>query len=293
MPLEGIALQNKPSANDIRLLLLLGTFGAALLLFDLYFMKTNLTLPQNEGTIGPIPPFAAVVAQTANLLLLLFSAMGFYFLLQGRVKATPPIVLGGAAVLSGWLAGGGTVSAFLQGAVYGLAVFGLVHNIYGERLLLRNLLPTSRLLLAGLGAFGVHLGVGLIFLWISSWFGATGADTGLRDRIIAAPWPWLLPLAIGFSAALFEELVFRKWMDTYLTALTRSWIVTAFISSFLWSLTHLQYSVSPWYLRIVEITLFTGPVSFWIYKKYGLYPAILGHLLYNAFLVFRAIAVNM
>lgn len=315
------------SSRALRPLLLLGSLGIALLVIDLIFIKTNLTLPPHPAAVAP-PPFALTVAQTLNLLLLAFPAMGFYRIVTGRVTAWAPILLGSLTFLAGFLSGGGTLPALLQGTVYGLGVLGLVQIFYGGTqasakghlddlhgaqapdppdprdlqgtqnpaqtdldfrsggpLRLLPLLASPARLLAGYGAFGVHLGVGLLFLWVAALLGATGDDSALLARVAASPWPWLLPLAIGLSAALFEELVFRKWLGAQLSRYTRSWVMTAFLSSLLWSLTHLQYSVSPWYLRLIEIALFAGPVSFWLYKKYGLSAAILGHFLYNAFLV--------
>lgn len=310
-------MKTRTSRRALRPLLFLGSAGIGLLVIDLIFIQTNLALP--SGTPASPPPFALTVAQTLTLLLLAFPALGFYNLAKGRVTTKAPFVLGGVTLLAAWLSGGGSLPALLQGAVYGLGVLGIVHHFYGGRapstgqadrndlhttptpaqpalcsesdrpLRLRALLASPVRIFAGYGAFGVHLGIGLLFLWIATWFGATSDDSALRDRIAASPWPWLLPLVIGLSAAIFEELVFRKWLNTFLYRFTRSTVAIAFLSSSLWSLTHLQYSVSPWYLRIIEIALFAGPVSYWLYKRYGLTAAILGHFLYNAFLVCCAI----
>jgi membrane protease YdiL (CAAX protease family) len=269
--------------RDLRPLLFLGILGFALLLIDLFLVKTNLSLPPLHA--APKDGFIAdAFAGILSSLLLVFPCFGFYQIVTGRITSAP-VLLGGLTLLAGFLSGGGTVSALLQGMVNGLAVFGIAQSAYAGRLPLRDLLPTPRRLLYGLCAFGAHLAVGLLFLWTATLLGASGDDTALRERISTSPWPWLLPIAIGLSAALFEELVFRKWMDNLLSRFTRSWAPAALLSSLLWSLTHLQYTVSPWYLRLIEITLFAGPVSFWIYKKYGLYTAVLGHALYNAFLV--------
>ena len=273
--------------HGLRPLLLLGFAGVALLICYLFFVNKSLSLPPLTSAPATFAP-ASWAGRLVSLLLLAFPVYGFYSITSGRIHSPVPAVIGGVALVTGFLAGNGTISALQQGAVYGLSVLGLVNAFYGTQLRWRSLLPAARQLLAGLGAFGVHLGIGVLFLWLATLLGATGDDSALHQRIAASPWPWLMPLAIGVSAALFEELVFRKWIDALFTRWTRSWIVTAFVSSLLWSLVHLQYDVSPWYLRLIEIGLLTGPVSFWIYKKYGLYAAVLGHLFYNAFLVFIA-----
>lgn len=95
---------------------------------------------------------------------------------------------------------------------------------------------------------------------------------------------WLLllyPIGIGLGAAVFEEVSARFYFDKIFRKVPV--VIVALISSFIWASLHLSYEVYPWYLRIIELTVFIGPFLFYIYKKYGLKTSISTHYFFNSF----------
>lgn len=94
---------------------------------------------------------------------------------------------------------------------------------------------------------------------------------------------WLLPLfvlAIGITAAIMKETLFRRYLASVLDHIHP--IFAVFVSSFLWAILHLAYDVHPWYLRIVELTLIIGPFLYWIYKRYGFLTVLFCHYFFNS-----------
>jgi hypothetical protein len=95
---------------------------------------------------------------------------------------------------------------------------------------------------------------------------------------------WLLlfyPIGIGLGAAVFEEVAARFYFDKVFRKVPV--VIVALISSFIWASLHLFYEVYPWYLRIIELTIFIGPSLYYIYKKYGLKTSIATHYFFNSF----------
>lgn len=97
---------------------------------------------------------------------------------------------------------------------------------------------------------------------------------------------WMIPLvvfAIGFSAAIFEETIFRHYMVPLFDRF--SVIVSMFATSILWGVLHISYDMYPWYLYIVEFIIITGPLFYVVYKRYGFTTSILLHYFYNAWVM--------
>lgn len=202
-----------------------------------------------------------------------------------EMKWRMPILLGSLTWLFSTLMYGGNLNGMIMGFIYGLAVVGVVQyadrgQLSGTSLFEKGGLVARRLFLGYL-FFGLQVAVTALFWWVAAWFGGSYQT---EQPVVASPYPFLLPLAFAVAPALFEELVYRRFADVWLTRLTGSVWVAAIVSSLFWSFTHLSDVVSPWYLRIIELSLVIGPLVFWLYRRYGVLPAVVSHFLYNVFM---------
>lgn len=126
-------------------------------------------------------------------------------------------------------------------------------------------------------------GISTIFYSIALSFGAWSAPT-FDFPIYMQTHKWMIlffPLCIGVTAAICEEILYRLCLDKLFSKLP-VWLV-ALVSSFIWALVHLGYEVFPWYLRVIELTLFIGPFLFYIYKKFSIKTSMMTHYFFNSF----------
>jgi membrane protease YdiL (CAAX protease family) len=238
-------------------------------------------------------PVSLDVIQLFNSYLALLPLAGLYVLFRmpdrRRVKWKLPVVVGLLTIFASWLEAGGGVEPLPQSLLNGLTVLGiLVLAKVRDRMPypIRPVRESRALQLrAGYLFAVVQIVVSLLFTWIAVHLGATISADVLPKRLDDSPWPWLLPPAIGIAAALYEEIVFRLGADVFLARYLKSTLLTGLVSSLLWSLIHISTDVTPWYLRIIELGLLIGPLSYWFYRRYGLLATILAHALYNMSLV--------
>lgn len=257
---------------------------------------------------------------------LVLPLLGAYYLLPTTKKRSVdikiPLCLGGVVLLATGVQAG-TLANWLQGLLYGIATFGAamagavgqhVTHRHRERLLgvegatpptasstVEGADPTNhsgssrfslyglwRGLLLGAVFCGVQLAIGLLFAKVVQEMGGSMDSASVQELVAQSPWPWLLPIATGLAAGIYEELVYRKLADVWLRRWLPRWYI-ALVSSLLWASTHTLEGITPWYWRIVELGLIVGPLSFWFYRRFGLFPTIVAHAGYNATVVLLAL----
>lgn len=183
------------------------------------------------------------------------------------------------------------LDVFLQGAIDGFLAFMAMLAVYTKKNALGSRSPErlGRLrekvfqgYLFGVLAFLPSL---LFYVIATHLFGAWGSAQDEFVLLKSARWMALTPLFIGLAPAVTEELMFRKFGEFVFRRVWNNQIFIALVTSFIWATLHLGYAVHPWYLRIVELTLFVGPFLYWVYKKYGLTASMTAHYLFNCFLM--------
>lgn len=120
------------------------------------------------------------------------------------------------------------------------------------------------------------------YFFVASFFDTWSSPTTSHVVFIQLE-PWLLPLftaAIGFSAAITEEAIFRNYFIPLLRKLGA--VVAIFLSSAIWGILHIGYDMYPWYLYVLEFIILSGPLFYFVYVKYGFKTVIWLHYFYNA-----------
>lgn len=183
------------------------------------------------------------------------------------------------------------IIGLLEGLMSGLLVFMAMLTVYSKRDQLGNRSKKRLNNLREKVIQGYSLGIimfllsSIFYLIAENVFGAWGSEQDSFLLLKDAQWIILTPFIVGLYAAVTEEIMYRKFGEFVLRRIWKNQLFIALATSFIWSLGHLGYTVHPWYLRVVELTLVIGPFLYWIYKKYGVSAAIVTHYLFNCFLV--------
>jgi membrane protease YdiL (CAAX protease family) len=94
--------------------------------------------------------------------------------------------------------------------------------------------------------------------------------------------PLLTAFAIGITASLTEEIVFRlfgiSWGKKYL----KNTVLAVVLSSLIWGFGHTQYAIFPVWFRGIEVSILGFFYGF-IFIKYGIIPLIVAHYLFDVF----------
>lgn len=234
------------------------------------------------AVIGSLPVYA-----------LAFYGAGLLLFANGRKELSwrEPLLLGGLAGISVLLAKGLTIGSLQLAQLMLLASVGVMQFVYKGRIQLFAVLRSpGRLglqLLAGYGLFAVTALIGWGMAQLAEALGGSYGDPRIAGELAQSPWPVLTVLAAPFAPALMEELVYRRFAAEWLQRWIRSPWVIALLSSMVWAGAHLSGDVNPWYLPLIEFGLLAGPLSFWVYRRFGLFSVIAGHYLHNSFLYVR------
>lgn len=120
------------------------------------------------------------------------------------------------------------------------------------------------------------------FFFIASFFN-TWASPVTTYMLLVKLDVWWIPiftLFIGLSAAITEEAIFRNYLIPIFDRLGAMFSLV--MTSFLWGILHIGYDMYPWYLYVLEFMIITGPLFYFVYKRYGFHTAIFLHYFYNA-----------
>lgn len=100
---------------------------------------------------------------------------------------------------------------------------------------------------------------------------------------VVTPLPFLVPLHIGLSPALKEELFFRLAAPYLLWRWTKRWWLSMLIPGIVWAFLHVGYPSEPAFIRELELTVVALGYA-WIMQRYGFTAPIAAHFTYNAVL---------
>ncbi|MCB1319904.1 MAG: CPBP family intramembrane metalloprotease, partial [Leptospiraceae bacterium] len=155
----------------------------------------------------------------------------------------------------------------------------------------------SGILLMGLCLALVFQPVNILFAELARYYGAWWSGLAFREsNLHNAIWPVLcFALILGSIPAISEELIYRellggtlrKWMRTWAGSFGRFMeiVLGVLCTSFVWGIAHLGYEVYPWYLRLLEFLLLTGPMQYIVWRRFGLAVSIAFHFWINFFYV--------
>lgn len=102
-------------------------------------------------------------------------------------------------------------------------------------------------------------------------------------QILSCVFPFFSALALGVSASVTEELMYRVLALSIVQKLTRNFWFANFFQAAAWAFMHSNYPQQPAYARGVELTV-GGMFHGWILRRYGILPSLISHYLFDAFL---------
>jgi hypothetical protein len=102
-------------------------------------------------------------------------------------------------------------------------------------------------------------------------------------QILSCVFPFFSALAIGVSASVTEELMYRVLALSIVQKLSKSFWFANFFQAAAWAFMHSNYPQQPAYARGVELTV-GGMFHGWILRRYGILPSLISHYLFDAFL---------
>lgn len=138
-------------------------------------------------------------------------------------------------------------------------------------------------ILTGIGLGCIHLAYVVAFYLLGRQVGVwTPLGISYTESVLT-PLPFVVPLFMGLSPALSEELLFRVAFLYLLWSWFKRWWVAALVSGAVWASLHVGYPPEPIYIRWLELTV-VGLVYAWVMIRYGLLASIAAHYTYNAVL---------
>jgi hypothetical protein len=102
-------------------------------------------------------------------------------------------------------------------------------------------------------------------------------------EILSDSVPFFSAIAVGVSAAVNEELLYRVIALGIVQKVTKNFWFANFFQAAAWGFMHSNYPQQPAYARGVELTL-GGMLDGWILQRYGLMATLVSHYLFDAIL---------
>lgn len=135
---------------------------------------------------------------------------------------------------------------------------------------------------AGICASCIHAGYFSVFYVVGKeWFGVWSPQQSPYSEVLSGIVPWAQPLAIGFSASITEELMFRVIMVGLILRYTGLHVAAVVIPAIIWAFLHSPYPQEPFYIRGIELTVI-GIFYGVLFLRYGPIAPIISHFGYNA-----------
>lgn len=94
--------------------------------------------------------------------------------------------------------------------------------------------------------------------------------------------PFFGAFAIGITASLTEESVFRLFGVTWSKRIFRNALCAVVFTSLAWGFGHTQYAIFPVWFRGIEVTIIGFGYGF-IFLRYGIIPLIVAHYLFDVY----------
>jgi len=102
-------------------------------------------------------------------------------------------------------------------------------------------------------------------------------------QILDDVFPFYSAIAVGVSASVTEELMYRVLALGVVQRLTKSFWIANIFQAAAWGFMHSTYPQQPAYARGVELTL-GGMLHGWVMSRYGIFPSLMSHYLFDALL---------
>ncbi|MBO1003314.1 CPBP family intramembrane metalloprotease [Pseudogracilibacillus auburnensis] len=248
---ENYPLQQVDSTGQMILYIIIFLFLVVMFFIVTIHLIIKLVKKQIEGFIGP-------------LLLTIVAGFGWFYLTNA---------MGGA------ISGIGMIEPALM--TYLTFATLMIRWKKSKQTVSTKLLSFKKPIWLGLLAAIISLALSESFFFIASFFGAWVSPVLNHGALIQLD-VWMLPifsLFIGLSAAITEESIFRNYMIPSFDRL--GVIVSVIATSVLWGILHIGYDMFPWYLYVIDFIIITGPLFYFVYKRYGFKTVIFLHFFYN------------
>lgn len=248
---ENYPLQQVDSTGQMILYIIILLFLVVMFFIVTIHLIIKLVKKQIEGFIGP-------------LLLTIVAGFGWFYLTNA---------MGGA------ISGIGMIEPALM--TYLTFATLMIRWKKSKQTVSTKLLSFKKPIWLGLLAAIISLALSEFFFFIASFFGAWVSPVLNHGALIQLD-VWMFPifsLFIGLSAAITEESIFRNYMIPSFDRL--GVIVSVIATSVLWGILHIGYDMFPWYLYVIDFIIITGPLFYFVYKRYGFKTVIFLHFFYN------------
>jgi hypothetical protein len=102
-------------------------------------------------------------------------------------------------------------------------------------------------------------------------------------QILSTVFPFFSAIALGVSASVAEELMYRVLALSLVQKITKNFWFANFFQAAAWGFMHSTYPQQPAYARGIELTI-GGLFHGYILRRYGIIPSLISHYLFDAFL---------
>jgi hypothetical protein len=151
-------------------------------------------------------------------------------------------------------------------------------------------------MLAGIGAFGLHLGWLIFYYLVGRSFNFWCPLEVSNAETLSSYSPAFSALNVGFSASLTEEMTYRVLGLLAFQRLVKNFWLANLMQAAAWAFMHSNYAQEPPFARGLELTVI-GTIYGAIMQQFGLLGCVLSHNLIDTFLglapLFASSAVSM
>ena len=140
----------------------------------------------------------------------------------------------------------------------------------------------ARAILLGYGVWIIMLGIQSVIIGLGQRYAGVWVEHAWMNNLSTAYLPFLAAFTLGFKASFTEELMFRLFAISFGKKVLGNTLAAVVISSLMWGFSHSNYPVFPMWFRGIEVTCL-GLFLSWVYLRFGIIPAIVGHYLFDVF----------
>ena len=140
----------------------------------------------------------------------------------------------------------------------------------------------SKVIILGYLVFFVLIGLQAVLFTLGQKYLGVWVERIMLVEMSSAYLPFLAALAIGFRASFDEEILFRLFGISLGKKYIKNTVLAVIATSFIWGFGHSVYAVFPVWFRGVEVG-FMGLVLGYIFLRYGIIAAIVGHYVFDVF----------
>jgi hypothetical protein len=183
------------------------------------------------------------------------------------------------------------VQTFLEIFILAASAETIYRKSYPSKIALENIFKGAGLrctqtlegLLAGLGAFGVHIGWVVIFYLAGRNFGFWCPLDIENVESLGATYPFFSALKEGWDASIMEEFLYRVIGLSAAQRLVRNFWLANLLQAAAWAFMHSNYAQEPPYARGLELTA-VGLLYGFVLRRFGVLACIFAHNLLDSLL---------